>query len=116
MLLRGTNTFQEHPSYTLSALLFAGGAAGFIKKRSIPSLVAGLTFSTAYAVAGYLLHKNADWGLEIALGSSALLFSAGGARGLPSRFTKPVPVVLTTLGLAGTLYYAKKYNEFYPLF
>jgi uncharacterized membrane protein (UPF0136 family) len=86
------------------------------KKGSIPSLAAGLTFSAAYGVAGYLLQQNADYGLELALGSSSLLLAAGIARGLPVGFKKPVPVILTTLGLLGTAYYAKKYNEFYPLF
>lgn len=108
--------WQEHPSYTLSALLLAGGISGYVKKRSIPSLVAGLTFSATFAAAGYLLHKNADWGLELALGSSGLLLAAGISRAIPVKFTKPIPVLLTTLGLASTAYYTKKYNEFYPFF
>ncbi|CEP24734.1 hypothetical protein BN1211_5626 [Cyberlindnera jadinii] len=83
---------------------------------SIPSLAAGLTFSVAYGAAGYLLRKNADWGLELALGSSVLLLAAGIARGVPTRFKKPIPLVLTVLGALGTGYYTKKYNEFYPFF
>jgi uncharacterized membrane protein (UPF0136 family) len=62
------------------------------------------------------LKQNADWGLELALGSSVLLFGAGLARGIPVKFKKPVPLIITTLGLAGSAYYAKKYNEFYPVF
>ncbi|CCH42597.1 putative membrane protein [Wickerhamomyces ciferrii] len=71
----------------------------FSKKRSIPSLVAGLTFATAFGTAGYLLKNNADYGLELALGSSSLLLAAGIARGIPVKFSKPVPIVLTVLGL-----------------
>lgn len=89
---------------------------GFAKKKSVPSLVAGLTFSAAFASAGYLLKKNADYGLEIALGSSVLLFAAGISRGIPVGFRKPVPILLTVLGGLSSAYYAKKYNEFYPLF
>ncbi|KAH3666612.1 hypothetical protein WICMUC_005596 [Wickerhamomyces mucosus] len=106
----------EHPSFTLSALLLAGGTAGYISKRSIPSLVAGITFSAVYGYAGYLLKNNSDYGLELALGSSGLLLAAGIARGIPVGFKKPVPIILTTLGGLGSFYYAKKYNEFYPFF
>lgn len=79
----------------------------------MPSLVAGLTISAIYGTAGYLLHKNADWGLELALGGSALMLAGGISRGIPSKFTKPVPIVLTVLGLASSAYYGKKYYEFY---
>ncbi|ONH65745.1 hypothetical protein BON22_4211 [Cyberlindnera fabianii] len=96
----------EHPAYTLSALT----------AKSVPSLAAGLTFSAIYAGAGYLLHKNADYGLEVALGASTLLFAAGLARAIPTSFKKPIPVLLVTLGALGSGYYAKKYNEFYPIF
>lgn len=88
----------------------------FSKKKSIPSLAAGVVFSAAFGAAGYLLHKNADYGLELALGSSSLLLAAGIARGIPVKFSKPVPLILTTLGLLSSAYYTKKYNEFYPFF
>lgn len=96
--------------YTLSNLVL------YSKKKSIPSLAAGVVFSAAFGTAGYLLKQNADYGLELALGSSSLLLAAGISRGIPVKFSKPIPIVLTTLGLLGTAYYAKKYNEFYPLF
>ncbi|KAH3685289.1 hypothetical protein WICPIJ_003763 [Wickerhamomyces pijperi] len=106
----------EHPSFTLSALLLAGGTMGYVKKGSIPSLAAGVTFSALFGTAGYLLKQNADYGLELALGGSAFLLAAGIARGLPVGFKKPVPIILTVLGGLGSAFYAKKYNEFYPLF
>ncbi|CEP64577.1 Tmh11p LALA0_S12e02124g [Lachancea lanzarotensis] len=103
----------EHPAYTLAALTAFGGAMGFARKGSKPSLLAGLAFGGIYGYAGYLLSKNADGGLEIALGASTLMLVTGVARGIPSRFRKPVPLVLTVLGGLGTAYYTKKYKEFY---
>ncbi|CAN3372897.1 hypothetical protein DIRU0_C11892 [Diutina rugosa] len=105
----------EHPAFTMSGLCLVGGIMGFARKKSMPSLVAGLTVSGLYAASGYLLKNNADWGLELALGSSAALFLAGLGRAIPTHFQKPLPIVLVALGGLSTAYYAKKYNEFYPL-
>merc|ERR1712080_787887 len=71
---------------------------GYARKGSMPSLVAGTTFSIIYGVAGYLLKQNADYGLELALGASTTLLAAGIGRAIPSRFKKPVPLVLLVLG------------------
>lgn len=81
----------------------------------MPSLVAGATFLILYGYAGYLLKLNADWGLELALGGSATLLAAGVGRLSSTAFKKPVPLVLLVLGGLLTGYYAKKYNEFYPI-
>ncbi|KAF3993912.1 hypothetical protein FT663_01323 [Candidozyma haemuli var. vulneris] len=105
----------EHPALTLSGLCLVGGAMGFARKGSVPSLAAGITFGAIYASAGYLLKQNRDWGLEIALGASTALLAAGIGRSIPTKFRKPVPLVLLGLGAVSTAYYAKKYNEFYPI-
>lgn len=104
----------EHPSFTLAALTVIGGSMGYWRKGSVPSLAAGLVFGSTYAVAGYLLRKNAEGGLELALGASSVMLLTGLIRGVPSRFAKPVPLVLTALGGFGTAYYYGKYREFYP--
>ncbi|KAG7664297.1 uncharacterized protein J8A68_002155 [[Candida] subhashii] len=106
----------DHPALTLSGLCAVGGIMGYTKKGSFPSLVAGLTFSAIYGTAGYLLRQNADYGLELALGASTVLFATGLARAIPVNFKKPVPNVLFVLGGVSAGYYLKKYNDFYSIF
>ncbi|WPK27657.1 hypothetical protein PUMCH_005054 [Australozyma saopauloensis] len=106
----------EHPAFTLAGLCAVGGTIGYIRKGSFPSLIAGVTFTALYGYSGYLLKQNADWGLELALGSSSILLAAGFARSKATKFQKPVPLALLVIGGLSTFYYGKKYNEFYPLF
>lgn len=106
----------EHPAFTLAGLTAVGGFMGYARKGSVPSLVAGTTFAVLYGTAGYLLKQNADWGLELALGTSLTLLVAGAGRAIPTQFHKPLPVLLVLLGGLSTAYYARKYNEFYPVF
>ena len=42
----------HHMSYTMAALTAAGGAMGYAKGKSTPSLVAGLGFGSLFAYAG----------------------------------------------------------------
>lgn len=106
----------EHPAFTLASLCAVGGTIGYFRKGSLPSLVAGATFTALYGYSGYLLKNNSDWGLELALGTSSVLFAAGCTRSKVTNFRKPVPIVLLVIGGLSTLYYGKKYNEFYPIF
>ena len=39
--------------YMFGAVVAAGGAMGYVKKRSVPSLVAGLAFGSLAAVGAY---------------------------------------------------------------
>ena len=102
----------DHPAFTLSGLCAIGGIMGYARKGSFPSLVAGITFSALYGGAGYLLKQNADYGLELALGTSTVLLIAGLARSIPTGFAKPIPLVLLVLGGASTAYYAKNIMNF----
>ncbi|KAJ1535038.1 hypothetical protein HK405_015827, partial [Cladochytrium tenue] len=58
------------------------------------------------SAASYLIRKNADYGVELALGSSVALVAAMGPRALRSR--KMAPVSVSVLGVLGTLYYSVK--------
>lgn len=106
----------EHPAFTLSGLCAVGGIMGYVRKGSVPSLVAGTAISILYGTAGYLLKNNADWGLELALGASTTVLAAGIGRSIPTSFKKPIPLLLLGIGGLSTAYYTKKYNEFYPFF
>jgi len=106
----------DHPAFTLSGLCAIGGLMGYFRKGSVPSLVAGLGVSTLYGISGYLLNQNANYGLELALGTSSVLLAAGLSRATSTGFKKPIPLALVLLGGLSTGYYLKKYDEFYPIF
>lgn len=101
----------EHPSFTMAGLCGIGGLMGFYRKGSMPSLIGGLTCAALYGTAGYLLKQNADWGLELAIGTSALLTAGMLPRAIKT--VKPVPIAVTLIGGISTGYYIYKYKQFY---
>ncbi|OQE25062.1 hypothetical protein PENSTE_c006G10121 [Penicillium steckii] len=102
----------EHPSFTLAALLPAGGVFGYLRTRSTPSLIAGLGLGTSYALSGYLIKENKDFGTELALGNSILLLGSAIPRVIKTRARSPMPLILGTTGLLASYYYQKKVREF----
>ncbi|CRK22088.1 hypothetical protein BN1723_012567 [Verticillium longisporum] len=90
----------------------AGGTFGFVRTRSKPSLIAGLTLGTSFAFAGYLLKKNKDYGAELALGSSVVLLGAGAQRLIATQAKSRPAIGLTVAGALSTFYYQKKFREF----
>ncbi|GMG39831.1 unnamed protein product [Ambrosiozyma monospora] len=86
---------------------------GYIKKGSVPSLIAGTSLSAVYLTAGYLLHENKEYGIHTALFGSSVLLLAGLSRSIKVSFKKPVPLTLLGLGCVSTGYYAKRYADFY---
>ncbi|KAF3028876.1 hypothetical protein E8E15_007927 [Penicillium rubens] len=102
----------EHPSFTLAALLPAGGLAGYLKTRSAPSLIAGVGLGISYAYSGYLIKENRDYGTELALGNSVLLLGSAIPRIIKTGAKAPVPLALGATGLLASYYYQKKVREF----
>ncbi|AMD22990.1 HHR221Cp [Eremothecium sinecaudum] len=93
------------PAWILATLTAAGGTFGYARKRSIPSLAAGLIIGGTFAYSGYIAKENDAKSSAIALSASAVMLTAGLLRGIPSRFAKPVPIVLSVLGAVGVAYY-----------
>ncbi|VVT58512.1 uncharacterized protein SAPINGB_P006246 [Magnusiomyces paraingens] len=101
----------EHPAFTMSALCTIGGLAGYIRRKSLPSLIGGVSTGIVFGAAGILLKRNADWGLELALLGSLLLGGASLPRAI--KLQKPVPIGLSVLAGVNLVYYSKKYYDFY---
>ncbi|VEU22864.1 DEKNAAC103953 [Brettanomyces naardenensis] len=103
----------DHPAWALGTLSLVGGIAGYARKGSVPSITAGTALAVLYYTAGYLLHENKEYGIHTALLASSITLFAGVGRAASSSIRKPVPLALTTVGTISTLYFAKKYSEFY---
>ncbi|KAI0047849.1 hypothetical protein FA95DRAFT_1491849 [Auriscalpium vulgare] len=85
----------------MGGLCIVGGITGFVRTRSIPSVVAGVGVGALYLYSGDAIRKHTANGLETALGASAVLLLSS----LP-RFTKgPVPALLTVTSSAAGVYY-----------
>ncbi|KAI8342954.1 transmembrane proteins 14C-domain-containing protein [Chlamydoabsidia padenii] len=100
----------QHPAFTMSALCFAGGIAGFARTRSIPSLVAGIGIGGLYGAAGYLIKENANGGHEMAVGTSLLLTGAMLPRAIKTK--KALPIALAVTSFAAGAYYTKKVVDY----
>jgi len=104
-----TNT--ENTKTALAALCGVGGVIGFAKKRSVPSLVAGVAFAAAYGFSAHLINGGeGETGHAAAAGASALLAAAMGARLVSTGKAMPAGA-LAALGAGGLAYNFAKYRE-----
>ncbi|KAG8928086.1 hypothetical protein FRC03_010517 [Tulasnella sp. 419] len=98
----------HHPAYTMSGLCAIGGVVGFLRTRSVPSLVAGVSVGALYGWSATRIQNGVDNGYKGAFAASVLLLVSS----LPRIRKGPVPAVLSATALASTLYYAKVLNDF----
>nr|CCA18115.1 conserved hypothetical protein [Albugo laibachii Nc14] len=100
----------HHATDTMAIGLGIGGAMGYVKKKSLPSLVAGLTLGTGSGVAGYMLqHGNMTNGHGTALFFSTITMSAMGTRAIHTR--KPLPIAISVIGAASSAYHAQRFLD-----
>ncbi|KAI0940931.1 hypothetical protein AcV7_003171 [Taiwanofungus camphoratus] len=92
-----------YPAFLMGSLCAVGGITGFVRVRSIPSLVAGVSVGALYLWSADSIRKGTPNGLEAALGASALLLLSS----LPRVAKGPVPAVLTATSTASALYYGR---------
>jgi len=102
----------HHIDYTFAAILATGGTFAFIKKKSTPSLVGGLTLAGAFVAAGYMVHQKYEYttGHAIGTGAGATLAAVGASRYVKTK--KPMPsLALLGLGLVACAYHAMKLTK-----
>ena len=104
-----------HVNLSLGGLVMLGGAIGYVKKGSTPSLIAGVTFGSLLVGSGYLIAKTdlQYQGHSLATASSGLM-----ALGMAYRYmntTKFMPSgMVAVLGAAACAYNLKKALEWAP--
>ncbi|KAF2146860.1 uncharacterized protein K452DRAFT_283061 [Aplosporella prunicola CBS 121167] len=89
----------ETIAYILGALTAGGGITGYVRTRSVPSIVAGVTVGTLYGLGGYRLSNREPYGVELALLASVVLAGSSIPRAI--RTTKPLPIGLSLLASYG---------------
>lgn len=87
------------PAYILGALTAGGGIAGFARTGSKPSIIAGVSVGTLYALGGYQIQNGGSYGVELALLASVVLGGSSIPRALRNK--KPVPMVLSAIAVYG---------------
>lgn len=99
-----------HLSFTVGALLCGGGVAGYVRAKSMPSLIGGLSTGSAMLGSGYLIQSGQDLeGHGLGFATSSLLFCAMGARFAQTK--KALPAALAFVAIASAAYHGKKFND-----
>ncbi|KAH7034942.1 transmembrane protein 14C [Microdochium trichocladiopsis] len=94
----------DNIAYILGGLTATGGTIGFLRTRSVPSIVAGLTVGLLYGkiqdgLGGYRIQNREPYGVELALLASVVLGGSSIPRAI--RLRKPVPIVLGIIASYG---------------
>ncbi|KAF2073458.1 hypothetical protein CYY_005243 [Polysphondylium violaceum] len=100
----------QHINYSMAGLTLVGGVIGYAKAKSLPSLIAGTTFSVLYLSTGYLIQDNPELGHGLTAVVSTVLAASMGKRAIKSGKFVPAGAVASAAALT-TLYSAKKYFD-----
>ena len=101
-------------NFTMGGLVIVGGVAGYLRRGSKISLVAGLTFGSLLLGSGYWICKDRmHEGHLLAAGTSGVMALGMGHRFLSTQKVMPAGLV-AVLGAACCAYNAKKAIEWAP--
>lgn len=121
-------TGSSHASFTMAVLVAGGGIVGYLKAKSMPSvislcaaisrpthhttqLIAGITFGAAFSVGGYLIAGDSPrLGHDVSAAASILLTGAMGARAAATKKMMPAGA-LAALGTLSAAYHINKSLE-----
>ena len=103
-----------HLNFTMGGLVLVGGAMGYLRKGSMISLVAGVTFGGLLIGSGVLITNGESFkGHGLAAGCTGLMTVAMGQRFLSTGKFMPAGMV-ASLGAIGLAYNVKKAIEWMP--
>lgn len=97
-------TGSSHLALSMAVLSSVGGLSGYLKTKSMPSLVAGFGIGGLYAFGAWQVNKGAsDLGHKINTGAAVLLLGAMGSRYFKTKKLWPAGV-MSIAGLASAIY------------
>ncbi|TWU71149.1 hypothetical protein ED733_001504 [Metarhizium rileyi] len=99
----------ETASYALAALTAGGGIMGYVRTRSMPSIIAGSAVGVLYGIGGYRIQNREPYGVELSLLASVVLGGSAIPRAI--RLRKPVPVLLSVLSVFGLFTFGRAYSQ-----
>jgi uncharacterized membrane protein (UPF0136 family) len=105
------STGQAHLAYAVGAAVALGGLAGYARAKSVPSLIAGITFGAGFAACGSAISSGRF--LEGHAGASTLggiLAASMGYRAVTKGKFMPAGAV-AGLGAASCAYHTMKLRE-----
>uniref|UniRef100_A0A7S0HR58 Transmembrane protein 14C n=1 Tax=Hanusia phi TaxID=3032 RepID=A0A7S0HR58_9CRYP len=102
-----------HMSFSMAAIMAAGGFYAWAKKGSKASLIAGSAVGALFLGSGLLIQSGQNKaGHLLALASSLALATGMGHRAIKTEKFMPAGLV-ATVGVASLLYQGKKVNEWW---
>ncbi|KAJ5308898.1 hypothetical protein N7508_004277 [Penicillium antarcticum] len=103
-------TLPTTSAITLSLLTSLGGAIGYARTGSIPSIAAGLSVGFVYLLAFLRLRTGQSYGEELGLLASAVLGGSSIPRVIKTG-GKPVPLGLSVLATYGLFIFGLAFRE-----